>query len=156
MRIGLFGFPMTGKSTLFRLLTGLDTSAAGHKRETQVGVTRVPDPRLDELAAMYKPRKVVPATIEYLDLVPTSSKSSPPSSPPSKKAVRRTCRDEPLGNRDHENHQVSGGNCINSGYLCESSAVYHARAFSPQVDKIRKQASLSTSSPEPPDKSDSS
>jgi hypothetical protein len=68
MRIGLFGFPMTGKSTLFRLLTGADVQAHAARGEAQVGVSKVPDPRLQRLAEMYKPRKVVPATIEYLDL----------------------------------------------------------------------------------------
>jgi GTP-binding protein YchF len=67
MRIGLFGFPQTGRSTLFGLLTGTDARAS--RGELQVGVSRVPEPRLDRLAALYKPRKVTPATIEYLDLV---------------------------------------------------------------------------------------
>ena len=66
MRIGLFGFPMTGKSTLFRLLTGAEIQAHGGRGEAQVGVSKVPDPRLDKLAAIYNPKKVVPATIEYL------------------------------------------------------------------------------------------
>jgi len=69
MRIALFGFPMTGKSTLFQLLTGAVASAHQAARgEAQIGVTRVPEPRLDRLAEMYKPKKVTPATIEYLDL----------------------------------------------------------------------------------------
>jgi GTP-binding protein YchF len=59
---------MTGKSTLFRLLTGADVQAHAARGEGQVGVSKVPDPRLQRLAEMYKPRKVVPATIEYLDL----------------------------------------------------------------------------------------
>ena len=68
MRIGLFGFPQTGKSTLFHLLTGTEAPAHAGRGEVQVGVTKVPDPRLERLAAMYRPRRVVPATIEYLDL----------------------------------------------------------------------------------------
>jgi len=68
MRIGLFGFPQTGKSTLFRLLTGSDAPSRPGRSEIQVGVTKVPDVRLDRLAKMYDPRRVTQATIEYLDL----------------------------------------------------------------------------------------
>jgi len=68
MRIGLFGFPQTGKSTLFRLLTGSDAPARGGRGDVQVGVSKVPDPRLERLAAMYSPKRVTQATIEYLDL----------------------------------------------------------------------------------------
>jgi len=68
MRIGLFGFPMTGKSTLFRLLTGIEGSAHAARGDAAVGIARVPDTRLDRLTAMYNPRKKVPATVEYLDL----------------------------------------------------------------------------------------
>lgn len=68
MRIALFGFPMTGKSTLFRVLTGTAPPPPGARAETQIGVTRVPEPRLLRLAEMYSPKKTTPATIEYLDL----------------------------------------------------------------------------------------
>jgi len=67
MRIGLFGFPLTGKTTLFRLLTGSTAQAHAHG-EALVGVTRVPDLRLERLAEMYNPKKKTPATIEYIDL----------------------------------------------------------------------------------------
>src|SRR6185295_11083686 len=62
------GFPQTGKSTLFRLLTGVEAPAHGARGEIQIGVTKVPDPRLRRLAEMYHPRKTTPATVEYLDL----------------------------------------------------------------------------------------
>lgn len=68
MRIGLFGFPMTGKSTLFKLLTGAEPVAGSGRGEGQVAVTKVPDPRLERLSAMYNPKRTVAATIEYLDL----------------------------------------------------------------------------------------
>lgn len=68
MRIGLFGFPMTGKTTLFHLLTGVEPSPHAHRGEGQIGSTKVPESRLDRLAEMYKPKKVTPATVEYLDL----------------------------------------------------------------------------------------
>jgi len=68
MKIGLFGFPMTGKSTMFQLLTGAAPPQHGGRGETQIGMAKVPDGRLDKLTAMYKPKKRVPATVEYLDL----------------------------------------------------------------------------------------
>lgn len=68
MRIGLFGFPQTGKSSLFSLLTGATPAAAGARDTVQIGVAKVPDPRLDTLSAMHKPKKTTPATVEYMDL----------------------------------------------------------------------------------------
>jgi len=68
VKIGLAGFPLTGKSTLFQLLTGLEPAAHGGRGEAQQGVTRVPDPRLNRLSEMYSPKKTTPATVTYLDL----------------------------------------------------------------------------------------
>jgi hypothetical protein len=70
MKIGLFGFPLTGKTTLFNTLTGAHAAVAGfgHGRpETHVGVAHVPDERLDRLAALLKVKKAVHATVEYVD-----------------------------------------------------------------------------------------
>ena len=68
MKIGLFGFPMTGKTTIFRLLTGVDVSGYAKSGEARVAMTRVPDPRLDRLTAIYAPKKRTHATVEYIDL----------------------------------------------------------------------------------------
>ncbi|MCP3978553.1 MAG: redox-regulated ATPase YchF [bacterium] len=68
MKIGLFGFPLTGKSTMFQLLTGIEPAPPGGRNESHVGITKVPDLRLDKLSAMYSPKKTTPATVEYLDL----------------------------------------------------------------------------------------
>ena len=68
VRIGLFGFPLTGKSKLFELLTGSPAPVHVGRREGQLGVAWVPDPRLTQLAALYKPKKFTPANVEYLDL----------------------------------------------------------------------------------------
>jgi GTP-binding protein YchF len=71
LRAGLIGFPSAGKTALFRLLTSAREGARpGHhgKTEANVGVSRVPDERLDRLTAMYKPRKRVPATVEFADM----------------------------------------------------------------------------------------
>jgi GTP-binding protein YchF len=72
MKIGLFGFPQVGKTTLFNLLTGahVETSRFGSGRaDPNLGIARVPDVRLSTLSAMFKPRKTVPATFEYVDIV---------------------------------------------------------------------------------------
>ena len=66
MRVGLVGFSGSGKSTLFQLLTGA-TPDPGKVHSGQVGVATLADPRLDFLAAMHKPKKVTPATVEMLD-----------------------------------------------------------------------------------------
>lgn len=68
MRIGLFGFPRTGKSTLFRLLTGAPPAPPGAREAFQVGVAKVPDPRLLRLSEIHRPKKTTHATVEYLDL----------------------------------------------------------------------------------------
>ncbi|MBA3269799.1 MAG: redox-regulated ATPase YchF [Acidobacteria bacterium] len=66
----LIGFPATGKSTLFQLMTSAKDAPRGHgKTETAVGISKVPDDRLDILTAMYNPKKRVPATIEFTDIV---------------------------------------------------------------------------------------
>ncbi len=72
MKIGLFGFPLVGKTTLFNLLTGahVETPRFGSGRtDPNLGVARVPDPRLQKLSAMFSPRKTTPATFEYVDIV---------------------------------------------------------------------------------------
>src|SRR5438128_7569865 len=70
LRAALTGFGSSGKSTLFQLMTSVrETSRAAHgKGEATIGISKVPDPRLDRLTAMYNPRKRVPATIEFSDL----------------------------------------------------------------------------------------
>ncbi len=72
MKIGLFGLPTVGKTTLFNLLTGahIETSRYGGGRsDPNLGIARVPDPRLWRLSGMFNPRKTVPSTIEYVDIV---------------------------------------------------------------------------------------
>jgi ribosome-binding ATPase len=69
LRAALIGFAASGKSTLFQLMTSAagTTRAAHGKGETSVGISKVPDARLDRLTAMYNPRKRVPATVEFTD-----------------------------------------------------------------------------------------
>lgn len=70
-RLGLVGLPNAGKSSLFNALTGGNAAVATHPfstTETNVGVAQVPDDRLRALAEMSKSRKVVPATVEFVDI----------------------------------------------------------------------------------------
>src|SRR5205823_10461867 len=70
LRAALIGFAASGKTTLFQLMTSVrETSRAAHgKGEATIGISKVPDPRLDRLTAMYNPKKRTPATIEFADL----------------------------------------------------------------------------------------
>jgi len=68
MRTGILGLPQAGKTSLFRILTHAHLDAKAAHLPTHVGVARVPDPRLDELAKVFRPRKVTHATVEYVDV----------------------------------------------------------------------------------------
>jgi GTP-binding protein YchF len=70
-RFGLVGLPNSGKTSLFNALSGGKALAAKYAfatRETNVGIGRVPDPRLDALARMSRSRQVVPAVVEFVDI----------------------------------------------------------------------------------------
>ncbi len=68
LRAALIGFPSSGKSTLFQLMTSVKEAPRG-KGDVSIGISKVPDPRLDVLTAMYNPQKRVPATVEFTDLI---------------------------------------------------------------------------------------
>jgi ribosome-binding ATPase len=69
MKTGIIGLPQVGKTSLFQMLTKVEVSAAHHNpREGHLGIARVPDDRLDRLAALYNPKKLVHATVEYTDV----------------------------------------------------------------------------------------
>jgi GTP-binding protein YchF len=69
MRTGIIGLPQVGKTSLFTILTKTHVTAShGNPREAHLGMATVPDDRLDRLAALYKPKKHVHATVEYADL----------------------------------------------------------------------------------------
>lgn len=66
---------MTGKTSLFTILTGVHEPARIGQMDARVGVAKVPDPRLDALAKIFEPPKVTFATVEYLDF-PSISKDA--------------------------------------------------------------------------------
>jgi GTP-binding protein YchF len=70
MKRGIIGLPQVGKTSLFRMLTkaNLPEHAFANPREAHVGIAQVPDDRLERLAALYNPRKLVHAAIEYVDV----------------------------------------------------------------------------------------
>ncbi|MDT8321898.1 MAG: redox-regulated ATPase YchF [Xanthomonadales bacterium] len=70
-KCGIVGLPNVGKSTLFNSLTRAEIAAENYPFCTidpNVGVVEVPDPRLGELAAIAKPQKIIPTTMEFVDI----------------------------------------------------------------------------------------
>ena len=68
LRAALIGLGSSGKSTLFQLMTSIkDSPRGGGRGDTLIGISKVPDERLDRLTAMYNPKKRVPATVEFSD-----------------------------------------------------------------------------------------
>jgi len=73
LELALIGFPGTGKTTLFRAVTEApDPKASAGSRwgRAQVGVVKVPDPRLEALAGIFKPERIVPAEMRLVDFPP--------------------------------------------------------------------------------------
>ncbi len=71
LSIGIVGLPNVGKSSLFNILTKKKIETANYPFCTidpNVGVVKVPDSRLDKLAAISKPLKIIPTTIEFVDI----------------------------------------------------------------------------------------
>lgn len=69
MKIGLVGFPQSGKTTVFNALTGLSAeTGAGARGKSQLGVVKVPDSRVDALASLFHPKKKTYAEIVFSDL----------------------------------------------------------------------------------------
>jgi len=70
MRLGIFGLPQSGKTTLFNALTGSSTPTlpVAGKIEVHTAVVDVPDPRVDRLSGMFNPKKTIFAKVTYADI----------------------------------------------------------------------------------------
>ena len=75
MKTAIIGLPMVGKTSLFTILTGVHEATRIGTMEARMGVTKVPDTRLEVLAELFQPPKVTHATMEYLDF-PSISKEA--------------------------------------------------------------------------------
>src|SRR5512139_3606389 len=71
LKCGIVGLPNVGKSTLFNALTQAGIAAENYPFctiEPNTGVVEVPDPRLEQLAEIIKPQRIVPAIVEFVDI----------------------------------------------------------------------------------------
>ncbi len=71
LNCGIVGLPNVGKSTIFSALTSAKAEAANYPFCTidpNVGIVAVPDARLDKLVEMFKPKRRVPAIVEFVDI----------------------------------------------------------------------------------------
>ena len=71
VQLVLIGLPQSGKTTVFNALTGLQAATgtfSGAEDEPNLATVKVPDPRLDELTQLFRPRRTVPAEIQYWDV----------------------------------------------------------------------------------------
>lgn len=71
LKCGIVGLPNVGKSTIFNALTKAGIAAENYPFctiEPNVGIVEVPDPRMDQLAEIVKPERVVPAVVEFVDI----------------------------------------------------------------------------------------
>ena len=75
MKTAIIGLPMTGKTCLFTILTGVQQEMRMGATAARTGVAKVPDARLEALGRLFSPPKVTHATVEYVDMPPVSKES---------------------------------------------------------------------------------
>ena len=71
MKVGIIGYPLSGKTSVFNTLTGLKArkdSFVSSGKDANVGLIKVPDKRLDELSRLFEPKKTTPAEINFIDM----------------------------------------------------------------------------------------
>ena len=76
MKAGLVGFAQSGKTTLFNALTGLHKGGASGRGQVNLGAIKVPDPRIDKLSAMFKPKKTTFTEMRFVDVPGPAGKGS--------------------------------------------------------------------------------
>ena len=75
MKTAIIGLPITGKTSLFTILTGVTQESRMGSTAVRTGIAKVPDPRVDALSELYQPPKITYATVEYVD-APAISKET--------------------------------------------------------------------------------
>lgn len=77
MQLGIIGLPQSGKTTVYKALTGADipTEMSTGQMEVHTAVVDVPDPRVDKLCEMFKPKKIVRAKVTYADIAGLDGKA---------------------------------------------------------------------------------
>ena len=68
MKTAIIGLPQVGKTSLFKILTGVSADSRIGTTKVQLGIANVPDRRLEALASLFGPERVKPATVEYADM----------------------------------------------------------------------------------------
>ncbi len=80
MRLGIIGLPQSGKTTIFNALTRgnrpVGQMTGGGRFEVQTAVVNVPDPRVDKLSAMFKPKKTIYTQVTYADIAGLEAEAS--------------------------------------------------------------------------------
>ncbi len=74
MKVGIIGFARSGKTTLFNALSGSHAAVGAFgSRDANVAVIKVPDARVDQLAELYKPKKITYAEVQFMDIAPNEA-----------------------------------------------------------------------------------